>query len=98
MAKKNMIIALVLSLIWSGLGLIYAGDVQKGIILAVIAIIAEVLYLFVNQIFGIVVFIIWIYSLYATYNEVKVSNGPIKTLNITIFLFLIGFNIISLCT
>ncbi|WP_298501368.1 hypothetical protein [uncultured Methanobrevibacter sp.] len=75
MAKKNMIIALVLSLIWSGLGLIYAGDVQKGIILAVIAIIAEVLYLFVNQIFGIVVFIIWIYSLYATYNEVKVVNG-----------------------
>ena len=70
-----MIIALVLSLIWSGLGLIYAGDVQKGIILAVIAIIAEVLYLFVNQIFGIVVFIIWIYSLYATYNEVKAVNG-----------------------
>ncbi len=75
MAKKNMIIALVLSLIWSGLGLIYAGDVQKGIILAVIAIIAEVLYLFVNQIFGIVVFITWIYSLYATYNEVKAVNG-----------------------
>ena len=70
-----MIIALVLSLIWSGLGLIYAGDVQKGIILAVVAIIAEVLYLFINQIFGIVVFIIWIYSLYATYNEVKAVNG-----------------------
>lgn len=56
--KKNMIIALVLSLIWSGPGLIYAGDVQKGIILAMIAIIVEVLYLFVSQIFGIVVFII----------------------------------------
>ncbi|MEE1336147.1 hypothetical protein [Methanobrevibacter sp.] len=75
MAKKNMIIALVLSLIWSGLGLIYAGDVQKGIILAVVAIIAEILYLFVNQIFGIVVFIIWIYSLYVTYQEVKAVNG-----------------------
>ena len=75
MAKKNMIIALVLSLIWSGLGLIYAGDVQKGIILAVVAIIAEALYLFVSQIFGIVVFIIWIYSLYATYKEVKAING-----------------------
>ena len=70
-----MIIALVLSLIWSGLGLIYAGDVQKGIILAVVAIIAEILYLFVNQIFGIVVFIIWIYSLYVTYQEVKAVNG-----------------------
>ena len=36
MAERNMIIALVLSVIWSGLGIIYAGDVQKGIILAVI--------------------------------------------------------------
>ena len=75
MEKKNMIIALILSAIWSGLGLIYAGDMQKGIILAVIAIIAEVLYLFVSQILGIVVFIIWIYSLYATYQEVKAVNG-----------------------
>ncbi len=75
MAKKNMIIALILSLIWSGLGLIYAGNVQKGIILAVIAIIAEVLHLFVNPIFGLIVFITWIYSLYATYTEVKTING-----------------------
>ena len=83
MAKKNMIIALVLSLIWSGLGLIYAGDVQKGIILAVVAIIAEVLYHFVNQIFGIVVFIIWIYSR-------EGRKRTVKTTDITIFLFLIG--------
>ena len=75
MAEKNMIIALVLSFIWSGLGLIYAGDVQKGIILAVIAIIAEVLFLYVSQIFGIIVFIIWIYSMYATYKEVQAVNG-----------------------
>lgn len=75
MEKKNMIIALILSLIWSGLGLIYAGNVQKGIILAVIAIITEVLHLFVNPIFGLIVFITWIYSLYATYTEVKTING-----------------------
>ena len=75
MAEKNMIIALVLSVIWSGLGIIYAGDVQKGIILAVIAVIAEILFIFVNSLFGIVIFIIWIYSLYATYKEVKLVNG-----------------------
>ena len=75
MANKNMIIALVLSFIWSGLGLIYAGDMQKGIILAVLAIIAEVLFLCVSQIFGLVVFIIWIYSMYATYKQVKAVNG-----------------------
>ncbi|MBE6500547.1 MAG: hypothetical protein E7Z80_08415 [Methanobrevibacter thaueri] len=75
MAKKNMIIALVLSFIWSGLGLIYAEDIEKGILLAVGAIIFEVLFLFVSQIFGFIVFIIWIYSLYATYMEVKAING-----------------------
>lgn len=75
MAKKNMIIAIVLSIIWSGLGLIYAGDMQKGIILAVVTIVLELLYLFVNNIFGLLVFIIWIYSLYATYKEVKAVNG-----------------------
>ena len=43
MANKNMIIALILSFIWSGLGLIYAEDMQKGIILAVLAVICYIL-------------------------------------------------------
>ena len=71
MAEKNMIIALILSFIWSGLGLIYAGDMQKGIILAVLAVILYLLMWFVFPIFGMVVFIVWIYSMYATYKEVK---------------------------
>ena len=75
MAKKNMIIAIVLSIIWSGLGVIYAGDVKRGIILAVLAIIFEVLFYLVSPILGIIVFIIWIYSLYLTYKEVKAVNG-----------------------
>ena len=75
MAKKNMIIALILSVIWSGLGLIYADDMKRGIILAVLALIFEILYLYVSQILGIIVLIIWIYSLYATYKQVKAVNG-----------------------
>lgn len=75
MAEKNMIVALILSFIWSGLGLIYAGDMQKGIILAVAAVIIYLLFWFVSTIFGIVVFIVWIYSLYATYKEVQAVNG-----------------------
>ena len=75
MAKKNMIIAIILSIIWSGLGLIYAEDAKKGIILFVVAVIFEILHLMVNSIFGIIVFIIWIYSLYATYKQVKAVNG-----------------------
>lgn len=75
MAEKNMAIALILSFIWSGLGLIYAGDMQKGIILAVAAIIFDVLFWYISAIFGMVVFIIWLYSMYATYKEVQAVNG-----------------------
>lgn len=75
MAEKNMIIALILSFIWAGLGLIYAGDMQKGIILAVLEVILYLLFWFVSVIFGMVVFIVWIYSLYATYKEVQAVNG-----------------------
>ena len=75
MAKKNMIIAMVLSFIWSGLGLIYAGDMNRGIILAVAALILEILFYYVSQLFGILVFAVWVYSLYATYKEVKAVNG-----------------------
>ena len=75
MAKKNMIIAMILSVIWSGLGLIYAEDMNRGIILLVLAIVFEVLNFLVNNLFGILVFIVWIYSLYATYKQVKAVNG-----------------------
>lgn len=75
MAKKNMIIAMILSFIWSGLGLIYADDTKQGIILAVLALIFDIIALYKYQIFGLVVFIIWVYSLYATYKQVKAVNG-----------------------
>ena len=75
MAKKNMIIAMILSFLWSGLGLIYADDMKRGIILAVIAVIGYILMYNVSQIFGMLVFIVWIYSLYATYKQVKAVNG-----------------------
>ena len=75
MAKKNMIIALILSFLWSGLGLIYADDMKKGIGFAILALIFEILTLYVHQIFGISVFIVWIVSLYMTYKQVKAVNG-----------------------
>ena len=74
MDEKNLVFALILSFLWSGLGLIYAGDKKKGIILAVIAIIFELLMLYINQLFGMGVFIVWIYSIYATYQEVQLIN------------------------
>ena len=58
MEKKNMIIAMILSFIWSGLGLIYAEDMKKGIAFALLAIVFYILMYYVHQIFGLSVFIV----------------------------------------
>ena len=75
MAKKNMILALILSAIWSGLGLIYVGEVRKGILLAILAVVFQYITNYYFKIVWIVFFLIWILSLYVTYKEVKSFNG-----------------------
>jgi hypothetical protein len=74
MAKKNMVLAILLSFLWSGLGVIYAGNTNKGIKVVLLTILLELLMLYVTPIFGIGVFIVWIYSLLLTYNEVQLAN------------------------
>ena len=78
--EKNMAIALLLSFIWSGLGLIYAGNMEKGIIFILAAIIFQFLFLVVWSFFGLAVFIIWIVSMYETYKEVNEVNQQRKML------------------
>lgn len=78
MEEKNMVFAIILSLLWSGLGLIYAGDRNKGLILAIVAIIFDILMYTVNIMFGMAVFIIWVYSIYETYQEVQAVNEGVK--------------------
>lgn len=79
MDEKNMAFALILSFLWSGLGLIYAGDKKRGIILALIAIIFDLLMYSVHIIFGMGVFIVWVYSIYETYQKVQTVNGGLIT-------------------
>lgn len=75
MAEKNMVIALIISFIFTGLGIAYAGDFKKGIIFFAIAIVLNILGMWVHMIFAIIALIFWIYALYATYQEVKAVNG-----------------------
>jgi hypothetical protein len=74
MAKKNMVLAILLSFLWSGLGIIYAGNIKQGIKIIILTVILELLMLYLTPIFGIGVFIVWIYSLSLTYNEVQLAN------------------------
>lgn len=76
MEEKSMAIALVISFFLPGLGLAYAGDVQKGIMIFAASIICGIISLyFAGMFFGLVRFILWIYGLYATHQEVKFYNG-----------------------
>lgn len=71
MDEKNMMVALVISFILTGLGIAYAGNVQKGVILFAAAVVLNVLGLWVSMIFSLLSIAVWIYGLYATYQEVN---------------------------
>ena len=72
--EKNMYIALILSFLFAGLGMIYAGNTKKGLIFIALRIITAVIGVFI-YIFIFISMLIWAYSLYETYNEVKIANG-----------------------
>ncbi|RAP44563.1 MAG: hypothetical protein BZ135_07950 [Methanosphaera sp. rholeuAM6] len=67
MAEKNMIVALVLGLLITGLGLMYDGLVKRGAVSLVIAIVLGLLNYAVSSIFMYVGLIFAIYVLYDTY-------------------------------
>lgn len=75
MAEKNMIIAMIISFIFTGLGIAYAGDVKKGVIFFAIGVVLNILGLYVNKIFSYISLLVWAYALYATYKEVQAVNG-----------------------
>lgn len=75
MAEKNMIIALIISFIFTGLGIAYAGDVKKGVGIFAIGVILNILGIWVHIAFSYISLIVWIAALYLTYQEVKAVNG-----------------------
>ena len=60
MAEKSMVIALIISLIFTGLGIAYAGDTKKGVIIFAIAVILNILGMWVSTIFYIISFFVWL--------------------------------------
>ncbi len=74
MAEKNMVIALVLSLIFTGIGIVYAGDVKKGLIFFAASIVLNLLGMWVSFIFSWISILVWAYALYQTYLEVQAAN------------------------
>lgn len=71
--EKNMILALLLSIFLVGLGLVYAGDKKKGIVLSIAIVIFNRLRKV--EIFLVIAIILWAYGIYETYRQVKRANG-----------------------
>ena len=70
MAEKNMVIALV----FTGIGIVYAGDVKKGLIFFAASIVLNLLGMWVSFIFSWISILVWAYALYQTYLEVQAAN------------------------
>ena len=75
MAETNMVIALIISFIFTGLGIAYAGDIKKGGGIFAVAVLLNILGMWVNPLFSIISLVLWIAGLYLTYQEVKMVNG-----------------------
>ncbi|MBQ6100438.1 MAG: hypothetical protein IJL02_11335 [Methanobrevibacter sp.] len=70
----NMKVALLISVIFSGLGLAYLGDVKKGLTYFGITIVLNVLGMWVSSIFSFISILVWLYALYLTYIEAQLVN------------------------
>ena len=65
---KNIYLALVLSFILSGLGSVYAGNTQKGLVIIALRILFAALAVFVN-VFMVFTILVWAYGFYAAYQD-----------------------------
>lgn len=68
---KSMIVALIISLILIGLGVVYAGNTKKGFIIFITGIISSLIFPPLGT-------VIWLYGLIATYLEIKSTNDKKK--------------------
>lgn len=75
MGKVDLKIAMVISVLFTGLGIAYAGNVKKGAAIFGAVVVLNVLGMWTSSIFSKITILLWIYGLYATYQEVQLANG-----------------------
>ncbi|MBO7718896.1 MAG: hypothetical protein J6S29_01955 [Methanosphaera sp.] len=80
MGQKNMIIALVLSFLFTGIGNVYNGLIKRGILEFVVAVVINMIHYMVtpqlnSPLFIIISFLWWVYALYDTYQCTNAINN-----------------------
>ncbi len=75
--KKNPSLAAILSLLFTGLGQVYNGQITKGILFIIIGVVLAALIFFLV---GIVLYpLFWIYNIYDAYSTAKgINAGTVK--------------------
>ena len=78
--EKSMAVALLISFFITGLGIVYAGNTEKGLIFFAVSLLVNFicLLLTIPVIFFIVALILWVVGLVLTYNEVNDVNNANK--------------------
>ncbi|WP_298499554.1 hypothetical protein [uncultured Methanobrevibacter sp.] len=69
--EKDMKIALVISFIFTGLGIAYLGDVKKGVTLFGAAVALNILGMWTFSIFSHISILVWILGLYLTFTKAQ---------------------------
>ena len=72
--ETKAIIAMVISFIFTGLGIAYLGDIKKGVGFFAAGVILSLLGTYVNSIFYYLALIVWAVALYFTYQEAQAVN------------------------
>lgn len=72
--QKSMAVAMIISFLLTGLGVAYAGNVKKGILLFAGGVIFSILGIAIG-ICSVIAILIWAYGMYSTYTEVELANG-----------------------
>lgn len=75
MADRKMVVALIISFIFTGLGIAYLGDLKKGLGFFAAAVVLNILGMWVSSIFSYIAILLWIVALYFTYQEAKLAAG-----------------------
>ena len=73
--EKRMAVAMLLSFIFAGTGIAYAGNLEKGIGIFVVSIIVNFITIFTGGIFFIFTLAVWIAGMVLTYKEVEKVNN-----------------------
>jgi len=73
--EKSMAVAMILSFIFAGTGIAYAGNLEKGIGIFIVSIIMNIIALATAGVFLIFSMAVWIAGMVLTYQEVEKVNN-----------------------